>query len=124
MDEEGLAVFAGPEVRHEVLVKLNKLAIDDARHGLKEVTSLDLVAEGGHKKGISYYHPIRYFTVHRPMGIDYFGEVEIEEGKSIHIRCHKASPSAKATFHSIDTRPGQEKGAVFKTGEPLLKFEY
>ena len=31
-----------------------------------------------------YYHPLRYFTVKRPMGIEYFGEIEIEEGKCIH----------------------------------------
>lgn len=123
MDSNGLAVFEDSGVRHEVLVKLNKLAIEDKRHGLKELAALDLVIEG-QKKGISYYHPLRYFTVTRPMGIEYFGEIEIEEGKCIHVRCHKASPTAKATYHALDTRPGEEGGAVFKTGEALGWFDY
>lgn len=132
---------------------------EDARHGLKEVASLDIVLEGEQKKGISvsllfrsvgsfretpadeqYYHPLRYFTVKRPMGIEYFGEIEIEEGKCIHgecrppklwhasscstVRCHKASATAKATFHALDTRPSEEGGAVFKTGEALGWFDY
>ena len=33
---------------------------------------------------LQYYHPLRYFTVKRPMGEEYIGEVELEEGKSIH----------------------------------------
>lgn len=40
------------------------------------------------------------------------------------VRCHKASPSANPTFHSIDTRPSEEGGAVFKTGEQLGWFDY
>ena len=162
---------------------------NDARHGLQEVTSLDLVVEGGEKQGISvsslltfscqslpsfrkcmpsppppafpafrfsadravthvtdkvqYYHPLRYFTVNRPMGVDFIGEVEIEDGKSLHskshlpphhelplsltsltVRCHKASSTAAATFHSIDTRPSGEGGAVFRTGDLLSWFDY
>jgi hypothetical protein len=72
------------------------------------------------------------------MGIEYFGEIEIEEGKCIHgtslypharqmlivVRCHKASPTAKATYHALDTRPGEEGGAVFETGEALGWFDY
>lgn len=71
MDSEGLAVFEQEGVRHEVLVKINKLAMcvnlscrrlitalmnvgsEDARHGLKEVAALDIVLEGEQKKGIS-----------------------------------------------------------------------
>ncbi|OCF35939.1 hypothetical protein I317_00460 [Kwoniella heveanensis CBS 569] len=124
MDSEGLAVFEEEGVRHEVLVKINKLAIEDARHGLKEVAALDLVGPDGVKKGIQYYHPQRYFTVTRPSGIAYIGEIEIEDGKSIHVRCNKAGTGNKATFHSIDTRPSEEGGAVFKTGEPLSWFDY
>ncbi|EIW66262.1 hypothetical protein TREMEDRAFT_74773 [Tremella mesenterica DSM 1558] len=124
MDSDGLSVFEDEEVRHEILVKLNKLAVEDVRHGLKEVAALDLVVEGGVNKGISYYHPKRFFKVHRPMGIDYIGEIEIEAGKSIHVRCHKAGAGGKTTFHSIDTRPGEEHGAVFVTGEPIKWFEY
>ncbi|WVF67843.1 hypothetical protein IAT40_002604 [Kwoniella sp. CBS 6097] len=124
MDSEGLAVFEEEGVRHEVLVKINKLALEDARHGLKEVASLDLVGPDGIKKGISYYHPQRYFTVTRPSGIAYIGEIEIEDGKSIHVRCNKAGTGNKATFHSVDTRPSEEGGAVFKTGEPLNWFDY
>ncbi|RSH87035.1 hypothetical protein EHS25_003523 [Saitozyma podzolica] len=123
MDAEGLAVFEGKEVRHECLVKINQLALDDKKHGLKELASLDLVTEGG-QRGIDFYHPQRYFTVHRPMGTDYIGEVEIEEGKCIHIRCHKANGASHATFHSIDTRPGSEGGAVFTKGERLGWFDY
>ncbi|WWD20870.1 hypothetical protein CI109_105347 [Kwoniella shandongensis] len=106
MDSAGLGVFEEETVRHEVLVKINKLAVEDARHG------------------ISYYHPLRYFTVTRPIGVEYIGEIEIEAGKSIHVRAHKASPSHPATFHSLDTRPSDEGGAVFKTGEPLGWFDY
>ncbi|WVQ95390.1 hypothetical protein IAU59_002487 [Kwoniella sp. CBS 9459] len=124
MDSEGLAVFEEEGVRHEVLVKINKLALEDIKHGLKEVASLDLVGPDGIKKGISYYHPQRYFTVTRPSGIAYIGEIEIEDGKSIHVRCNKAGTGNKATFHSIDTRPSGEGGAVFKTGEPLNWFDY
>ncbi|KAK4688770.1 hypothetical protein P7C73_g1349, partial [Tremellales sp. Uapishka_1] len=124
VDTTALAVFEDKGVRHDVLVKINKLALDDARHGLKEVASLDLVVEGQEKKGISYYHPLRYFTVKRPMGVEYFGEIEIEEGKCIHVRCHKAAPGTPATFHSLDTRPNEEGGAVFATGEPLGWFDY
>ncbi|KAK1923277.1 hypothetical protein DB88DRAFT_494466 [Papiliotrema laurentii] len=124
MDEEGLAAFEEEGVRHAVLVKINKLAIDDVKHGLKEVAALDLVQEGGTKKGISYYHPKRYFKVHRPIGIDYIGEIEIEPGKSIHVRVHKAGTGGKPSFHSIDTRPSAEGGAVFNTGEPLHWFNY
>lgn len=40
------------------------------------------------------------------------------------VRCHLSSPGAKPTFHSLDTRPSQEGGAVFKTGEPLGWFDY
>lgn len=76
------------------------------------------------------------------MGLDYIGEVEIEQGKSIHskleraslsytfssantlVRCHKASATAPAYLHSIDTRPGSEGGAIFKTGEELKWFDY
>lgn len=73
------------------------------------------------------------------MGLDYIGEVEIEEGKSIHseltlvigaeladhiVRVHKASSSAPPHFHSIDTRPGSEGGAIFKTGGELHWFDY
>ncbi|ORX40852.1 hypothetical protein BD324DRAFT_647757 [Kockovaella imperatae] len=123
MDTEGLAVFEGKHVRHDVLVKINQLAIDDKRHGLKELASLDLVTDEG-KKGIDYYHPLRYFTVQRPMGEDFIGEVELEAGRCIHIRCHKASPTTEATFHSIDTRPSEEGGAIFTTGEPLGWFDY
>ncbi|WVQ86224.1 hypothetical protein IAT38_008392 [Cryptococcus sp. DSM 104549] len=124
MDSEGLAVFEGEDVRHEVLVKLNKLALEDARHGLKEVAALDLVGADGVKKGIQYYHPLRYLTVTRPTGVDYIGEIEIEEGKSIHVRAHKAGPGNPATYHSLDTRPGEDGGAVFNTGEPLVWFDY
>ncbi|WVR08760.1 hypothetical protein IAU60_005818 [Kwoniella sp. DSM 27419] len=124
MDEEGLKVFESQGVRHEVLVKINKLAIEDARHGLKEVAALDLVGPDGIKKGISYYHPLRYFTLVRPLGVEYFGEIEIEDGKSIHVRCHKAGPGNEPTFHSLDTRPSVEGGAVFSTSEPLGWFDY
>jgi hypothetical protein len=73
------------------------------------------------------------------MGLDYIGEVEIESGKSIHseqyrladmttaestVRCHKASATAAPRFHSIDTRPGSEGGAIFKTGGDLHWFDY
>ena len=51
-----------------------------------------------------YYHPKRYFKVDRPNGIDYIGEVEIEEGKSIHgesrVRCEQYNASC-----SIRQRP-------------------
>ncbi|WWC98345.1 hypothetical protein V866_005236 [Kwoniella sp. B9012] len=124
VDSEGLAVFEDEGVRHEVLVKINKLAHEDVKHGLKEVASLDLVGPDGIKKGISYYHPLRYFTVTRPLGVDYIGEIEIEEGKSIHVRVHKAGSGNTPLFHSIDTRPSEEGGAVFKTGEPLGWFDY
>lgn len=40
------------------------------------------------------------------------------------VRCHKPAAGGKATFHSLDTRPGVEGGAVFKTGEPLGWFDY
>lgn len=40
------------------------------------------------------------------------------------VRCHKAGPTADPTFHSIDTRPSEEGGAVFNTGEPLGWFDY
>ena len=36
---------------------------------------------------VQYYHPKRYFKVDRPTGIDYIGEIEIEEGKSVHGAC-------------------------------------
>jgi hypothetical protein len=42
----------------------------------------------------------------------------------IAVRCHKASPTSKATYHALDTRPGEEGGAVFKTGEALGWFDY
>ena len=72
------------------------------------------------------------------MGIEYFGEIEIEDGKCIHgtssstkrtsadsiVRCHKASLTAKATYHALDTRPGEEGGVVYKTGEALGWFDY
>ncbi|ORY28012.1 hypothetical protein BCR39DRAFT_536228 [Naematelia encephala] len=124
MDTEGLAVFEDERVRHEVLVKINQLAIEDIRHGLKQLETLDLVVQGAEKKGIDYYHPKRYFTVDRPMGVDYIGEIEIEQDKSIHVRCHKPSVDGKPTFHSLDTRPTVESGAVFKTGGPLGWFDY
>ncbi|WWC65028.1 uncharacterized protein I303_107642 [Kwoniella dejecticola CBS 10117] len=124
MDSEGLAVFEDEGVRHEVLVKINKLAHEDFKHGLKEVAALELVGPDGIKKGIDYYHPLRYFTVNRPLGVDYIGEIEIEEGKSIHVRVHKAGSGNAPVFHSIDTRPSDEGGAVFKTGEPLAWFDY
>ena len=75
MDSEGLAVFEEEAVRHEVLVKINKLAVwvslgsdtearfsadlisEDARHGLKEVAAFDIVIEGQQKKGISVSRP-------------------------------------------------------------------
>ncbi|WRT70884.1 uncharacterized protein IL334_007883 [Kwoniella shivajii] len=123
-DEEGLKVFEDDQVRHEILVKINKLALEDIRHGLKEVASLELVGPDGIKKGISYYHPLRYFVVTRPLGLDYIGEIEIEDGKSIHVRVHKAGSGNAPLFHSLDTRPSQEGGAVFKTGEPLSWFDY
>jgi hypothetical protein len=40
------------------------------------------------------------------------------------VRCHKASAGSKATFHSLDTRRGEEGGAVFQTGEALGWFDY
>lgn len=80
------------------------------------------------------------------MGLDYIGEVEIEDDKSIHseylisaaavpvyigepelmivVRCHKASAGAKPHFHTIDTRPGSEGGAIFQTGAELTWFNY
>ncbi|TYJ57298.1 hypothetical protein B9479_002031 [Cryptococcus floricola] len=125
IDEEGLLVFEDDAVRHEVLVKIRKLALEDERHGLGEVAALNLTdAEGEIKKAGQYYHPKRYFTVTRATGTDYIGEVEIEEGKSIHIRAHKAGAAHTPTFHSIDTRPSDEGGAVFKTGEALVWFDY
>ncbi|WVO12700.1 hypothetical protein L204_100308 [Cryptococcus depauperatus] len=125
VDSEALEVFEHESVRHQVLVKLRKLALEDEKHGLREVAALDLLDEDGYlKRGISYYHPKRFFTVTRPNGVDYIGEIEIEQGKSIHVRAHKAGPGNAPTFHSIDTRPSNEGGAVFKTGEPLAWFDY
>ena len=40
------------------------------------------------------------------------------------VRVHKASVSAKPTFHSIDTRPGAEGGAIYNTGDALVWFDY
>lgn len=40
------------------------------------------------------------------------------------VRCHKASALAKPTFHSLDTRPEDQGGAVFALGEPLVWFDY
>ncbi|KAL7423033.1 hypothetical protein Q5752_002332 [Cryptotrichosporon argae] len=124
VDGEALQVFVDERVRHAVLVKINQLALDDIKHGLKEVAALDLYVEGGDKKGISYYHPLRYLTVQRPYGTDYIGEIEIEDGKAVHIRVHVPAPGAEPIFHSLDTRPSAEGGAVFATGEPLSWFDY
>ncbi|WWC72749.1 uncharacterized protein I206_106713 [Kwoniella pini CBS 10737] len=119
IDSEGLDIFENDNVKHDILVKINKLAKEDIKHGLKELNSLDLIGPNGIKKGIDYYHPLRYFTVNRPLGIDYIGEIEIEN-----VRVHKAGLGNSPTFHSIDTRPSEEGGAVFKTGDPLKWFDY
>jgi hypothetical protein len=31
-----------------------------------------------------FYKPLRYYSVSKPAGIDYIGEIEVEEGKCIH----------------------------------------
>lgn len=108
MDSNGLTIFEDHRVKHEILVKINKLALwvfslslycfmlkerrgeveenekdqtggwekwrglvadqsrEDVRHGLKEVASLDLVIEGGEKKGIAVSHLYRIpHSLHR-----------------------------------------------------------
>ncbi|WWC92506.1 uncharacterized protein L201_007465 [Kwoniella dendrophila CBS 6074] len=90
MDSDGLSVFEDDQVRHEVLVKINKLAHEDIKHE-------------------------RYLLL-PPIKISYC--------KSIHVRVHKAGSGNAPLFHSIDTRPSEEGGAIFVTGGPLGWFDY
>lgn len=101
-------------------VKTRLTSSDDQRHGLKELASLDLVTEGG-KRGIDvsappvqiidtiqFYHPKRYMTVTRPSGVDFIGEIEIEDGKAIHGECSILSTAPPLTDQS-DATPSKAK---------------
>ncbi len=73
----------------------------DVKHGLGELAklSIDLEANKGIQVGVhctpvyhsshtaarsQFYHPLRYYTVEKPAGVDYIGEIEVETGKCIH----------------------------------------
>ncbi|KAL7416915.1 hypothetical protein BDY24DRAFT_378688 [Mrakia frigida] len=122
IDEIGLTVFQDKNVKHEVLVKLNQLKLDDAKHGLGEVR--ELFDEG--EEGIQFYKPISYMIISVPHGEDFIGKILLDnEGHCIHVRVFSPpGGTGPYKFHSIDTRPTEDGGALFKQSDKLKYFEY
>lgn len=70
------------------------------------------------------YQIPRRVEMESDMGGEMGGEMYRGRAALTSVRCHKPSAGANATFHSLDTRPSGEGGAVFKVGEPLGWFDY
>ncbi|KZT56230.1 hypothetical protein CALCODRAFT_484136 [Calocera cornea HHB12733] len=115
VDDEALAVFDDPAIKHAVLHKIWELHKDDDLHNLHEINKLS---------HIKWYKPILYATEPVPFGTNYFGKILLDENEQcIHARVFK-SEKEELIFHSIHWRKAEEGGAVFGKDDELEYFEY
>ncbi|CAO0803607.1 unnamed protein product [Mucor circinelloides] len=105
-DDEAKAVFR--EVKQAVVDRLHELKHLDNVHDLHELDDL---------KTIDFYKLVEYATEEVAYGINYFGKIEIDDDKYIHVRCHKSNDN-KIDFYSILT----EGTAIWSREEPLKYF--
>ncbi|KAL9536926.1 hypothetical protein MBANPS3_012246 [Mucor bainieri] len=102
-DDEAKAVFR--EVKQAVV---DKLKHNDNVHDLHLLDDLKL---------IDTYILVEYATEEVAYGINYFGKIEVDDDKYIHVRCHKSNDN-KVDFYSILT----EGTAIWPRDEPLKYF--
>ncbi|EJU03987.1 hypothetical protein DACRYDRAFT_20689 [Dacryopinax primogenitus] len=115
VDDDALAVFDDPQVKHEVLHKIWELHRDDERHALHEINKLE---------HIKYYKPILYATEPVPFGTNYFGKILLNENEQcIHVRVLKAE-GGTLNFHAVHWRSPEKGGAIFGKDDELEYFEY
>ncbi|KAG8938699.1 hypothetical protein FRC03_006998 [Tulasnella sp. 419] len=115
MDDEARKVFEA--VKADILDKIWELHKADDLHDLNEVYKLDHV---------KFFNPISYRLEEVPYGINYYGKIELnEKGHCIHARVFSPHGSkGPIKFHSVQTRPSNQGGAVFTLEDPLRHFEY
>ncbi|CAO3623289.1 unnamed protein product [Cunninghamella blakesleeana] len=106
-NDEAKAVFH--EVKEETVKLLHKLKHDDQLHGLHRMDKLDVIDT----------FILREFAVEEvAYGFNYFGKIEIDKGKFIHVRAHKYH-DGRVEFYSVYTEPD---GAIFDEAFPLKYF--
>ncbi|ORX55688.1 hypothetical protein DM01DRAFT_1304250 [Hesseltinella vesiculosa] len=106
-DDEARAVFH--EVKEQVVAQIHKLRHDDQVHGLHEIDNL-------HK--ITIYKLYQYAVEEVSYGYNFFGKIEIDEGKFIHARAHKYH-DGRIDFYSLHTEP---ENSIWTRDDPLVYF--
>ncbi|ORZ06023.1 hypothetical protein BCR42DRAFT_427521 [Absidia repens] len=106
-DEEAKAVFH--EVKEQVVAQLHKLRHDDQVHGLHEIDKLDK---------ISLFKLYEYAVEEVAYGWNYFGKIEVDDGKFVHARAHKYH-DGRVEFYSLHTEP---ENSIWSRDDPLKYF--
>ncbi|KAG9049948.1 hypothetical protein FS837_008535 [Tulasnella sp. UAMH 9824] len=114
-DDKAEKIFGS--VKDEVLKKIWDLHEKDAVHNLNEVWKLEK---------IDSYELISYRVEEVPHGINYYGKIRMTKKEDcVHVRAFRAQEGkGPIKFHTIQTRPSWDGGAVFSLEDPLRRFEY
>ncbi|CEP12416.1 hypothetical protein [Parasitella parasitica] len=115
-NEEAKAVFHG--VKDDVIKRLHELKHEDNIHDFHVMDDL---------KKIDTFLLKQYAVEEVAYGYNYFGKIEIEENKNIHVRCHKYHDDPKnerIEFYSILTEKDEtgKRTAIWSPEEPLKYF--
>ncbi|CAO3609825.1 unnamed protein product [Cunninghamella echinulata] len=106
-NDEARAVFH--EVKEQAVAKLHELKKNDQIHNLHETDNL---------QKITIYKLYEFAVEEVAYGFNYFGKIEIDTDKFIHVRAHKYH-DGRVDFYSIHTEP---ECAVWSRDEPLKYF--
>ncbi|KAI9299806.1 hypothetical protein BJ944DRAFT_171841 [Cunninghamella echinulata] len=104
-NDEAKQVFH--EVKDQVVEKLHEK--NDQIHNLHEVDGL---------QKISIYKLYEFAVEEVAYGFNYFGKIEIDDDKFVHVRAHKYH-DGRVDFYSIHTEPER---AIWSRDEPLRYF--
>ncbi|KZV97743.1 hypothetical protein EXIGLDRAFT_702679 [Exidia glandulosa HHB12029] len=111
-DEQTTEIFNS--VKHDILHKVWELHKADEVHHLNQAREID---------HLKFFHLVQYRVNEVPYGANYFGKIAVDDkGHCIHVRVFKGADGVK--FHSIQTRPTEDGGAVFDQTSDITYFEY
>jgi len=114
-DDKSQKIF--DEVKDEVLKKIWELHKKDVVHNLNEVWKLE------HSET---YQVISYRVEEVPHGVNYYAKIQMNKLEDcVHVRVFRPQEGkGPIKFHTIQTRPSEEGGAVFNLEDPLKPFDY
>ncbi|KAG9295365.1 hypothetical protein G9A89_013394 [Geosiphon pyriformis] len=116
-DQDAIAIFDA--VKHDVIKKLQDLRHDDIVHHTHET---DDIAR------IKAYKLVLFAREEVGYGWNYFGKIQVAEGKYVHARAHKYHQHDKPIdFYNIDTgglgsTRDAKAGSIRTLEDPLVYF--